>query len=562
MQQKNKEKEIFKLLRYLKKYKFKIGVMVLLAISGAIVSAITPQIVERVIDDGLVKKNIRAVFVYVIIMIFLFLVEQVIEYIQLKEQILIKNDMETRLKNEAFSHLMKMKFIYFKQNGFVKIINDELYDIDNMLRVTDREFLNIFMEVFKTVGGAVGLFLINWKLALFLLLVVPFKYVLTIICSRKTQKIYVKNQQVNREYNLWLDDVSLGVQDIKLNTLSNRIRNEFDVFLRQMIGIKQKIIMLTYVRHSIDNCSNEVFIDFLYLLGGIFIASGFLSVGGVLAFISYSVYLLYPISAILGLKTIVASIIPSIKGHEEFMSLDEEREGKRCVIEHIESIEFKQVCLGINGEQILDKVSFEIKRGEKVALLGANGSGKTSIVNLLLGLYEPENGEILINGINIENIDIEQNREIFAVVAQNVHLFNKTILQNIFLENGIKKDIYYFEKLKKNQLFCFIEKFPENWKTLVGIGGNKLSGGERQKIVLMRELVSNGKVLVLDEATSSYDLVSEKMFNDLVLECNKFDCEIIITHRDSILEQMDKIIVLDKGKIYRVGTYKEIYGGK
>ena len=320
--------------------------------------------------------------------------------------------------------------------------------------------------------------------------------------------------------------------------------------------------MLTYVRHSIDNCSNEVFIDFLYLLGGIFIASGFLSVGGVLAFISYSVYLLYPISAILGLKTIVASIIPSIKGHEEFMSLDEEREGKRFVIEHIESIEFKQVCLGINGEQILDKVSFEIKRGEKVALLGANGSGKTSIVNLLLGLYEPENGEILINGINIENIDIEQNREIFAVVAQNVHLFNKTILQNIFLENGIKKDIYYFEKLKKNQLFCFIEKFPENWKTLVGIGGNKLSGGERQKIVLMRELVSNGKVLVLDEATSSYDLVSEKMFNDLVLECNKFDCEIIITHRDSILEQMDKIIVLDKGKIYRVGTYKEIYGGK
>lgn len=564
VQKKNNEetKYVYYLIVYLKKYKFKVVIMMLLACIGAVLSTITPGLVEHIIDDGLVKRNLKTIFIYVIIMIVLYLIGQIIEYIQLKEQMSIKNDLERRLKNEAFSHLMKMKYTYFKQNGFVKIVNDELYDIDNMLRIADKDFLNVFMEVFKTIGGAIGLFLISWKLSLFLLLVVPVKYGLTLICSRLTKNIYIKNQKINREYNIWLDDVSFGIQDIKLNTLGKKIQEEFDVFVTQMFKIKEKIVMLTYARRSIDNCSNEILLDFLYFVGGLFIVSGSFSVGGVLAFISYSTYLLYPISAILGIKTIIASIIPSIKGHQEFMELEEERKGKKIAIDHIEKIEFKKVSLAINGEKILDEVSFDIKRGEKVALLGANGSGKTTIVNLLLGFYEPTNGEILINGINIKNIDIDQNREMFAVVTQNVHLFNKPILENIFLENGREKDIHEFEELKKNQLFNFVEEFQEGWKTLVGVGGDKLSGGERQKILLLREFLSGGKVLVLDEATSSYDLFSEKIFNELVINCKKFDCKIIITHRDSILEQMDKIIELDKGKICKIGSYEETYGGK
>lgn len=557
-----KEKEYyFDLVSYLKPFYKKIFLIMLLAIFTAGLSAINPLLIEKIIDEGLLIQNLSVVVKTVFIVIGIYIINQLIEYQELRIQLNLRNIMENNLKGKAFTHLIKLKSNYYKDYGFIKVINDEIYNINNILKIAEKNFLGIFLEVFKTIGGAVGLFIINWKLSLLLIVVVPIKYIITNVCSKITRKLYSEDQELNKKYNLWLDDIASGIFDIKLWGLRAQKKKDFSSFVEKSHNLRSKIIKLNHIKTGIDIGCDEIIIDFLYVIGGLLIFNDTLTVGGLLSFIAFSTYLLHPISAVLGIKTTIASILPSLKAHHEFADLEEEYTTDMPEIKEVEKIEFKDVCFKFNEEYILKDISFIIKKGEKVAIVGPNGSGKSTIFNLLLKIYNPTEGRILVTNQDINRMDTENYRRLFAVVSQNVHLFNETILENVFLKNGREKDNKYFNKLLNEPLFSFINEFPDNVETDVGTNGDKLSGGEKQKIALLRAMISNANILLLDEATANYDFESEALCNELVMNCNKFDYKIIITHREKILKSVDKIILLEKGIIRKIGTYEEVYGG-
>jgi len=200
--------------------------------------------------------------------------------------------------------------------------------------------------------------------------------------------------------------------------------------------------------------------------------------------------------------------------------------------------------LAFENNVILKDINFELNRGEKIAFIGENGSGKSSCVNLIERLIEPTSGKIYINDIDISDFNIINYRSNIRVVNQTIHLFNKSIRENVLLGHFNNEEIN-----NKEKLFDFIEDLSQGWETNIGVGGNKLSGGEKQKIALARALHKHAKILILDEATSAYDKQSKEMFNDMFLEKNYGDISIFVTHDNTLLKNMDKIIKFKEGKI-------------
>jgi len=286
----------------------------------------------------------------------------------------------------------------------------------------------------------------------------------------------------------------------------------------------------------------------LYILGAFLIVGEQLTFGGLIAFITFANYVLSPINIILSLKIILNQIRPSVDGLKSFYEMEEENYAAALPIaEKISAIEFRDVAVAFDGRDVIKGFNLKISRGEKVAIVGDNGSGKSTLINLLLRLQEPNSGEVLVNGIPIDDYNIEDYRQKFSVVSQGVHLFKGSVSENIALGGDFKIHGDRQKQLK----FCTdaIKSWENAFETQIGSDGAKLSGGERQKIALLRALSRKSSVLVLDEPTSNYDKESEEEFNRFIRESDEYDFYFIVTHRKDILDYVDKIVTVGNGSV-------------
>jgi len=286
----------------------------------------------------------------------------------------------------------------------------------------------------------------------------------------------------------------------------------------------------------------------LYILGAVLIAREWLTYGGLIAFISFAAYVLSPVNIIMELRLIFKQITPNVEGLKRYYEFEEESyDASLSMSTKTKAIEFKNVSVNLGGRSILQDFNLTVSRGEKVAIVGDNGSGKTTIINLLLRLLEPDKGEIFMDGVLITEYNIEEYRRKFSVVSQDTHLFKGTIKDNIVLDEESSHDADADDRLK----FCteVIEGWEHQYDTDVGSEGVKLSGGERQKVALLRALNRKTDILVLDEPTSNYDIESETEFNRFILEDMNYGFCFIVTHRKDILINMDKVITVEGGRV-------------
>lgn len=290
----------------------------------------------------------------------------------------------------------------------------------------------------------------------------------------------------------------------------------------------------------------------LYIIGGIFIWKNYLTLGEIIAFITFSQYLFQPISVLLQFKATIAETLPAFRSFLHFLKMEEENIYGSVNVKKVNSIEFRDVTFSYGNELILNRISFTIHKGEKVIITGKNGSGKSSILALLLRYYEPDSGQILINDIDISRIPIDKYRMLFSCVSQDVFLFNDTIKNNVFMdiEQGCEMN-------KHKQLLSFIDKFEEKEDKIVGKNGIYLSGGEKQRIAFARCISKNAEILLADEVTSNCDVACKKEIQD-ILENSKFNIIFLITHDRHIFSDFQKIIVIENGRIIAIGTYEEV----
>jgi ATP-binding cassette subfamily B protein len=314
--------------------------------------------------------------------------------------------------------------------------------------------------------------------------------------------------------------------------------------------------MLSQWNTIIDMIMVEILSTLLYIVGANLVFDLQLSVGSVFAFVTYSAYVTGPISAILNIGYLLSGIIPSTKRYYEFMGLQEETDNGKITESVYGDIKIENVSFAyVEDKFVLRNADIVFAKGSKNALIGRNGSGKSTIINLLTRIYEPTSGTILLNGVDIFKISLQEYRNMVSVVSQQTYLFNDTIRNNICLYKQVS-DEEIIAACKDSGLEEFLQEVALDYK--VGQNGAMLSGGQKQKIAFARALIHNKPIIIFDEATSNTDAYSEQQINGLLHTRLKDKTVIIISHKKEILNEVDQIIILEEGQITDIGGYQAL----
>ena len=311
----------------------------------------------------------------------------------------------------------------------------------------------------------------------------------------------------------------------------------------------RKLYKLDTCMDWLTNGIDSIVTGIIFLYGGLLIWKNEITIGSLFAFITYMSYFVDPVFYIINLTRTISKISPSIKSYLAFTKQKEEKctdafDGSlmNAINDRVIHIEFKDVSFSFDDKVVFDNLNLDFKTGEIVKIDGENGSGKSTLINLLLKLYTPDAGNIYLNGVDIQKIPNTIYRELFAVMYQNVYLFNGTISENITM-GDITKDI-----TEGVELLEFAEKFPEKLETSVGINGIRLSGGEKQRVALVRTINKNSPILILDEGTSNCD-VETKKYMDEFIKLNKFNLVIIVSHSNLNMNGINRILDIHNGII-------------
>ena len=536
------------LKEYIKKGElFLIAICYLFMIGIAI---IRPLIVKGIMDKGLVNRNFELIIWYSVSLLIVVILEELIFVFQVNLFENLKKSFVLKLYSKAIKKLLNLKIEYFEKNNSTEIINRLATDINAASIIVDSSVMNLMNYVLQFFGGIIGLFLIKWELALLVMLVVPVKFIMISFFSKKKEALVKELIGEKTEFSAWFGDNIQGIKEIKLWNLYDDKCFELRKRQTKILGLEKKQGMLEAYNSFGDSNLKWVIVVGVYILGGYGVCSNILTLGELTAFITYSNYVIMPISLFFNLKMIFAEIKPSIARLNEFYHLrtEESKEESKYIIKFEDAIRFEHVGFAYGEQRVLKDVSFSIRKGEKVAIIGENGSGKSTIINILLRFIQPKEGSVSLDSVDVEKFDLNLYRELFGVVSQSVHLFHGSIRDNIAMTKTPKEGKFenLCDGLKIDEM---IRKFIDGYDCVLENNGKNLSGGERQKIALLRALFKDAQILVLDEATANID----QAYGELVKQYISENCEdktvIRITHTLDDLKGMDRIYCLKEESI-------------
>lgn len=534
---------------YLKPYKTAFLFIGITLIVSTLVGFLQPLVIRQITDEGMLKNDINIIFKAAVYLALLVIIDQLMNLLQAKIFANVHNDAQFKIFHQVFIKLLHLKKIFFEDKNNSEILSYLQMDVSQVSSVTDQYIVITVSYVFKIISGLIGLFIISWRLAIVVLAMVPLKFLLVKILSKRQEKAMEELITKSRDFSRWFGDSVGGVDEIKLWNLFKSKDKIFSEKQQDILCLQKKGTMI-----SAYNTFFEILLEWsvtilLYVLGGLLICSNALTIGAVFAFVSYSGYVTGPVSMIINIKMYLARIAPSAKRLFSFLDTQEEQDDGELRIEskNPPRIEFKDVAFGYTQERkVLVQASFKLEPGEKVAIIGSNGSGKSTILNLLLRFYEPSYGEILINGHSAKDIDLEGYRDLFSVVSQDPYLFLGNITNNVNLvsDTDCKK---YTASLKASGADSFIARLTDRENTQIGQNGARLSGGEKQKLAVARALLKDAPIVILDEATSGFDVESDRYLHDVLSNSMMAKSVLMITHHYNNLEGMDRIYKLSNG---------------
>lgn len=545
-----------KLLALLKDYTKIISIIFGCLLISTVLNLCVPLLSRRIMDDGFIGGNKELLIKLVLCSLMVYLVISVIDIIKEKNRINISAKIQYSLSEQAFSHLMKMKASYFNNKNYAEILNNINVDIGNMTSIADEGVFFVVTQAFSMTGGVIGLFILNWRMTILVLLFIPIKYVVMKKFAKQRKKVMDDFINDSQKYARWFGDTIGGVREVKLFGILNYKHAEFSQKQSKVVERQKKLNILSQWNNIIDTTLVQILVTVIYIIGANLVFKFQLSVGSVFAFITYSAYVTGPISAILNIGYLLSGIIPSTKRYYEFMNLQEETDKGKLIKPEFGNLKLEEVFFSYETDKpILTGVNIEIPKGSKTVLIGKNGSGKSTIINLLTRMYEPTAGQIKLKGVNIFEITLESYRNMISVVSQQIYLFNDTIRNNICIYKKVSDEVIE-TACKDSGLEDFLKEVSLDY--VVGQNGAMLSGGQKQKIALARALVHDKPIIIFDEVTSNTDVYSEHQINGLLHTRLKEKTVIIITHKQEILQDVDQIVMLKDGAVVGTGKYDDL----
>lgn len=465
------------------------------------------------------------------------------------------------LRRDLFRHLLKMPLKYFDTNPIGRLVTRVTNDIKAIDEMISSGLITIVQDVLTLFGIIAMMLVLNWKLALVSFTILPIVVVITFYFRFKTRITYRNMRSRLAEVNA---TISEDISGMKIIQLFNQMENKKEKFQ----GINYNYFKATWDQMTLFamfqpliNISRYVTTALILWYGGGQILQSAMTIGVFLAFLRYLERFFEPINSLADKFNILQG---AFAGAERvFDLLNEKPENYRqdafADKRFKGEIEFKNLWLAYNeNEWVLKDVSFKVKPGEKIALVGHTGSGKTSIVNLILNMYQYQKGEILIDGISVKELALDDIRKNVGMVQQDVFLFTGTVKDNIVLAN----DSFTEEKLREVARFVHVDKFieslPQKYLEPVMERGATFSVGQRQLIAFARVLAYDPSIFILDEATSNIDTETEMLIQDALERLMENRTSMIIAHRLSTIQHVDRIIVLHKGEIVEEGSHQEL----
>lgn len=548
--QKESRAVILRILSYLKPFKKEFLLAGVLLIVSTAVGFLQPLVIKMVTDDGMLQKNTTALIRAVLILAVLVLVNQAVEMLQTRIFADVHNASFYGIFRQAFQKLLHLKKSYFEDKNNAEILSFLQMDVSQVSSITDRYTVMSVSFVFRIISGLVGLVIISWKLALVVLLMVPVKFLLVRSLSARREKAMDEMIESSRDFSRWFGDNLNGVDEIKLWNLFQSREKVFREKQEKILHLQKRGTMIDAWNTLWESLLEWSVTILLYLLGGLLICSGELTIGAVFAFVSYSGYVTGPVSALMNLKMYFARILPSAKRLFRFLDMEVEADsGVQKLQNGIPRLAFQHVDFRYEENRpILTDVNFYVEPGEKVAIIGQNGSGKSTVLNLLLRFYEPQAGAVLADDTDVRDIPLEAYRSLFSVVSQEPYLFLGNIAENVDLTGRVDTERVH-AAMQTSGVSGYLERMPEGEKTQIGRNGARLSGGEKQKLAVARALLRDAPIVILDEATSGFDVESDAYLHEVIVHQMQEKSVIMITHHYENLEGMDRVYRLEDGKL-------------
>ncbi|MAO02666.1 MAG: antibiotic ABC transporter ATP-binding protein [Flavobacteriales bacterium] len=550
-----------RVLKYTIPYKNYFFIALFTAIILSLLGPIRPVLINFTVDNYILIPNPEGLLRIIIIIFSLLVIEGIVQFFYIYLSSLIGQHVIQDLRSKIFEHIISLKMRYFDKTPIGKLVTRTISDVETISDIFSQGLLVIIAELLKLVIIIFLMFYTNWQLTFVTLLTIPILIFSTIWFKRNIKKSFqdVRDQVAN--LNTFVQEHLSGMNIVQIFNQEDREFLKFKKINMNHRDAHLRSIFYYAVFFPIVEILSATSIALIVWYGGHAILSGKeMTEGELIAFILFVYMMFRPIRQLADRFNILQMGIVGAERIFKVLDYNDKIEVKENILSDFEGdIEFHDVYFGYNTKMlVLKKINLSIKSNKMLALVGSTGSGKTSIINILMRFYDYSKGEIKIGGTSIRKFNLKYLRSNIGLIQQEVFLFSDTIFNNITLhDRKIKKEDVVIAA-KKIGVHNFINSLPDKYDYIVGERGVTLSSGQRQLIAFLRVYLRNPKIIILDEATSSVDSKTELMIKNALEKVSHKRTTIVIAHRLSTITNADKILYLEQGKILEEGTHEQL----
>ena len=556
------------LKRFVHYYKPHKKIFILDLIASFLVAAIGigyPIITNMLMKDFIPNNNVNGIIISSIILLVIYLVRMLLRYFIQYYGHVMGVKMQAEMRKDMFDKLEKLPYSYYDNHETGKIMSRMTNDLFEISELAHHGPENIFIASITIISSFIYLMILNWILGLICFGMLPILLVISLYFRRK-MKIAMTNSKIAiAKVNASIESSITGIRVTKAYTNAKTEAKKFDVYNEEFVNARSESFGAMARFFSSSQFITDAFNVLIILGGGLFIYYKIMEASDLTTFIVSISLFISPVHQVIQFSEQFINGTTGFKRFIEIMDETEENEYEGSkILENVKGdISFKDVTFSYNDSKtILNHISFDIKQGENIALIGPTGGGKTTICHLIPHFYNITSGEIKIDNQNINDFTLESLRKNIGIVQQDVFLFNGTIKENILYGNENATDEQVIEASKKANIYEYICSLEDGFDTIVGERGVKLSGGQKQRISIARVFLKDPKILILDEATSALDNTTELLIQNSLNELSKGRTTIIVAHRLSTIKNATKILVVSNGSIIESGNHDELINKK
>lgn len=519
------------------------------------------KLIQVIADTGFNGENPALAWQAPLILIGIFTVNGVCLYLTSYNVAWVTARVVAEIRALMFDRMLLLPSQYHQKHPSAHVLSKFTLDANTAVSLTNEVFITLVRDTLVSIALVSMLFYFNWQLTLIITIIFPILAVLSRKYKAKMRSINQESHRINLDLTHSIQETYEAHKVVKLFSGQPLEQSRFKKITSDLLHYAKKS-----ARASAANAPITQFIAAFALAIVMFVAmsqsaSGLTTAGGFVSFMLVMIQLIPPLKNLSNISNPKQRML--IAADHVFGFIDEmaEKDTGTKRLEHVKGrIQFDKISLQYEGtsEPALKEVSLDIRAGEKIALVGRSGSGKTSLINLIPRFIEPTHGQISVDGISLHDITLTSLRQQLALVSQDVTLFNESLYNNVAYGAKNVDDAQVEQALRAANLWEFVQSQPEHWHVNIGNNGNTLSGGQRQRVAIARAILKNAPILILDEATSALDNESERLVQQALERLMQNRTTIMIAHRLSTIDKADRIIVMDQGQIIESGTHHEL----